>query len=301
MAVGVTDRLWEVADIVTVLEDWEESNLTDYIGRHWRGEQNVVWSLLVNCIAVPAATLAGAALLAVYGGVPERVLAWGIPVYDAEDVLDLRPHPAEAAVARTLALREIAPRFRFLLHRPEHARVFRSALLGLAGVSPCRRRPPHRPRGSGDPSPSRRAPCPSSRPPCAPARSRHRRRHEPSCRNTTGFPSSTATSRGRAGPPCSLWRATPRSASRPRWCRRAAVRPWPRDVPKRQRRSPSSAHAARAGGGSRISPSVVCVGAGRHGARCDCNIPESRRSLGIQNCCHHRLCWLSAHRHWPLQ
>ncbi|HEY5826921.1 MAG TPA: hypothetical protein VIV01_01040 [Hyphomicrobiaceae bacterium] len=81
MAVGVTDRLWEVADIVTVLEDWEESNLTDYIGRHWRGEQNVVWSLLVNCIAVPAATLAGAALLAVYGGVPERVLAWGIPVY----------------------------------------------------------------------------------------------------------------------------------------------------------------------------------------------------------------------------
>ena len=30
----------EVADLlrtVTVLEDWEESNLTDYIGRHWRG------------------------------------------------------------------------------------------------------------------------------------------------------------------------------------------------------------------------------------------------------------------------
>ena len=75
------------------------------------------------------------------------------------------PAPAEAAVARTLTLREIAPRFRFLLHRPEHARGLPQRASWPRSRKPCRRRPPHRPRGSGDPAPWRRAPCPSSRPP----------------------------------------------------------------------------------------------------------------------------------------
>lgn len=50
-----------------------------YIARHWRGEQNIIWSLLVNGVAVWVTLIAGAAFLAVFAGVPEHVLAWGIP------------------------------------------------------------------------------------------------------------------------------------------------------------------------------------------------------------------------------
>lgn len=46
-----------------------------YIGRHWRGEQNVAWSLLVNCIAMPVAALVPALFLADFAGVPMRGIA----------------------------------------------------------------------------------------------------------------------------------------------------------------------------------------------------------------------------------
>jgi hypothetical protein len=54
--------------------------LKGYIGRHWRGEQNVVWSLLVNCIALYVAMIGGGAALVAYAGVPDYALALGIPI-----------------------------------------------------------------------------------------------------------------------------------------------------------------------------------------------------------------------------
>ena len=54
---------------------------------------------------------------------------------DAEHMFDLRAHFAEAAIARLLSLGKLAPRFRLLLDRPQHASVFGSALLLVAGVA----------------------------------------------------------------------------------------------------------------------------------------------------------------------
>jgi hypothetical protein len=47
-----------------------------YIGRHWRGEQNIIWSLLVNGVAVYAALIGLAVMLAVLAGVPDHIGAW---------------------------------------------------------------------------------------------------------------------------------------------------------------------------------------------------------------------------------
>src|SRR4026209_1101160 len=44
---------------------------------------------------------------------------------DAKHVFDLRAHFAEAAVASAMPLREIAARFGFFLHGPQHARGLR--------------------------------------------------------------------------------------------------------------------------------------------------------------------------------
>jgi hypothetical protein len=51
------------------------------VGRHWRGQQNIIWSLLVNEVGMWVPMIAGAASLAVFAGVPERILAWGVPVF----------------------------------------------------------------------------------------------------------------------------------------------------------------------------------------------------------------------------
>jgi hypothetical protein len=37
--------------------------LAHYIGRHWRGEQNIVWSLLVNGVVVYVLMILGVAVL----------------------------------------------------------------------------------------------------------------------------------------------------------------------------------------------------------------------------------------------
>jgi hypothetical protein len=55
--------------------------LSSYLGRHWRGEQSVVRSLLVNGVLVGAA-IGIAAGIALSAGVAERTVAmFGAPIY----------------------------------------------------------------------------------------------------------------------------------------------------------------------------------------------------------------------------
>src|SRR3954451_23420644 len=54
---------------------------------------------------------------------------------DTEHMLDFRAHLAEPMIAGTLAGRQPAAGFGLLLHRPEHARRLRGALLRIAGVA----------------------------------------------------------------------------------------------------------------------------------------------------------------------
>jgi hypothetical protein len=58
-----------------------ERKLNDYIARHWRGEQHVIWSLLVNGVAAYVAMIVGAALLVVFAGGLERALVWATPFF----------------------------------------------------------------------------------------------------------------------------------------------------------------------------------------------------------------------------
>src|SRR4051812_15264709 len=54
---------------------------------------------------------------------------------DAKHMLDSRAHLAEPVIAGTLASRQPAAGFGFLLHRPEHPRRLRGALLRIVGVA----------------------------------------------------------------------------------------------------------------------------------------------------------------------
>src|SRR5262245_21680275 len=55
--------------------------------------------------------------------------------HDAEDVLDLRAHAAEAAIAGTLPGGQLAPRLRLLLHRPLDAGLLGGLLARIAGIA----------------------------------------------------------------------------------------------------------------------------------------------------------------------
>src|SRR5215203_3496396 len=54
---------------------------------------------------------------------------------DAKHMLDSRAHLAEPVIAGTLASRQPAAGFGYLLHRPEHPRCLRGALLRIVGVA----------------------------------------------------------------------------------------------------------------------------------------------------------------------
>jgi hypothetical protein len=56
--------------------------LIKYIGQHWRGEQNVIWSVLVTAAAFVGVGFLAASASLFAGGVPEHVLmALLIPIY----------------------------------------------------------------------------------------------------------------------------------------------------------------------------------------------------------------------------
>src|SRR4029079_10300059 len=172
---------------------------------------------------------------------------------DTKHMLDFRAHLAEPVIAGTLASRQPAAGFGLLLHRPEHPRRLRAALLRIAGVALVAIDSGH--RGPNGPSPSHRERCRSSRPRCAQARCWHRRQRAPSCRSTIDCPSSRNASADRACPPRSWWTARRRLMSHRRSCHRAATRRALRDILLPLRTLSSSVHALRADAGSSRSSS----------------------------------------------
>ena len=56
-----------------------------YVVRHWRGEQNVLWSFAVNCLTlylvIVVAVVAAGAALGTYAGGPQWPLALLVPPY----------------------------------------------------------------------------------------------------------------------------------------------------------------------------------------------------------------------------
>ena len=107
---------------------------------------------------------------------------------------------ARRPARRSSALRDRqwVPGLRFSLYGPQNARYFRLPLLPVVGITPVADTPHDHPHGSDGPLPWRHARCPWSRPPYVQDRCQHRRRCVPSCRSTTGCPSSMSASRDRA-------------------------------------------------------------------------------------------------------
>src|SRR3954464_2080510 len=178
-----------------------------------------------------------------------------LALHDTKHMLDFRAHLAEPVIAGTLAGRQPAAGSGLLLHRPEHARRLRGALLRVArvalvaidrGVIIADQTVHHlrivhvAARHAGG---VHKAAAGIDAP------------RAPSCRSTIDCPSSRNASADRACPPRSWWTAGRRLMSHRRSCHRAATRRALRDTLLPLRTPSSSVHALRADAGSSRSSS----------------------------------------------
>src|SRR4051812_42274689 len=169
-------------------------------------------------------------------------------------MLDFRAHVAEPVIAGTLADRQPAARSGLFLHRPEHARRLRGALLRIVGVALVAI---HRGVVFADQTVHHlRIVNVAARH----ARGVHKpaagiRQRAPSCRSTIDCPSSRNASADRACPPRSWWTARQRLMSHRRSCHRAAMPHALRDTLPPLRTLSSSVHVLRADAGNSRSSS----------------------------------------------